>query len=103
MVEIVELNLEPPEKYVVKGHNLKDIDIEKAIENHFDDEIKILDKYETWCHWCYGYFNDVVPQRYCLFDNKYKGVCGGFAITVITDVEYKDRNRRNDVKQQVDK
>ena len=88
MVEILELNLDGDAEYVVKGHGLNDEEIVKAIENHFGDEIKILGKYETWCHWCYGYFNDVVPLRYCLFDDKYKGVRGGFPITVITDVEY---------------
>lgn len=87
MIEILELNLDGDADYVVKGHNLKNKDIEEAIEKHFNDEIKVLEKYETWCHWCYGWW-DGEKQRYCLFDDKYKGIRGGFPITVIEQVEY---------------
>ena len=86
MVEVMELNMEG-EDYAIKGHNLTKEEIEKAIKEQRGDDVKINAKYETWCHWCYGYW-DGEKQRYCLFDNKYKGVRGGFPITVIEDVEY---------------
>ena len=86
MIEIMELNTEDCD-YVLKGHNLSEIDMLEAIEKHFDDKIIILSKYETWCHWCYGTW-DGEKQRYCLFDKKYNGVCGGFPITVIDETEF---------------
>ena len=77
---------------MLKGHNLKEADIVKAINKYEGDDgkINIVEKYETWSHWCYGYFDDTVPGRYCLFDDKYKGVRGGFPITVITDLKRLD-------------
>lgn len=88
MVEILELNLEPPETYVVKGHNHTNYNVERAILKHFGDEVKVKDKYETWCHWCYGNWEGESKTHYCIFDDKYKGVRGGFPITVVIDVEY---------------
>lgn len=92
MTEVICLNLEPPERFALKGHNLKEVDIVKAINIHEGDDakIKIVDKYETWAHWVYGYFGEIVPERYCMFKDEYKGVRGGFPITVITGLKYLD-------------
>ena len=87
MIEVMDLVFEADIHYALKGHNLSKEDIAKAIKEDRGDEIKVLSKYETWCHWCYGYW-DGEMQRYCLFDDKYKGVRGGFPITVIDDIDW---------------
>ena len=86
MVEVMELNSEDCD-YVLKGHNLNDAEIVEAVKKHSDDKIKVISKYETWCHWCYGTWDGTV-QRFCQFADKYKGVRGGFPITVVDEVEY---------------
>ena len=86
MVEVMELNSEDCE-YILKGHNLSEKEMLEAIKKHFDDDIKIISKYETWGHWCYGTWEGE-KQRYCLFNKKYNGVRGGFPITVIEEAEF---------------
>jgi len=86
MIEVMELNSEDCE-YVLKGHNLSEQEIIEAVEKQRGDEIKIKSKYETWGHWCYGTW-DGTKQRFVQFDDKYKGVRGGFPITVVDDMEY---------------
>ena len=74
--------------YVLKGHDLNEKEIVDAIKKYNDDDIKIVSKYETWCHWCYGTWDGESKSRFCQFDDKYKGVRGGFPITVIDRAEY---------------
>lgn len=86
MVEVLDIYGDDFD-YVLRGHNLSNQDIEQAVKQDRDDLIAVISKYETWCHWCYGTWEGESNRRYCIFDKKYKGVRGGFPITVVDNTE----------------
>jgi hypothetical protein len=83
-MEVMMLNTDPGE-YFIKGHGYKDDDIITELKNHIRKQFTMTEKKESWCHWCYGINNsiDVIPVRYVLMDDKYKGVRGGFPVTFV--------------------
>ena len=82
MVEVLEIYGEDFE-YVLRDHSIDNQDIEQAVKQERNDLITVTSKYETWAHWCYGTWEGESNRRYVLFDKKYKGVRGGFPITVV--------------------
>lgn len=91
-MEVMILNGMVTGEFFIKGHGHKEDDIMVELKNHISRPFIFKEKKETWCHWCYGINNslDVIPLRYVLADDKYKGVRGGFPITVV-NVSIKSR------------